>query len=203
MDSLASQMQKSYASLVKMMSPSMTQDVYRAIPKAEDVKIKSIRILSGLNQYLQISQLCANDNQDNNIAASATHLETIDASESFKQGANDGSKEKAVDGNCTVRNFPDIYHSAGNTGEQYWKLTFKIPQDDISICYYNRSIHAERMNGGRLQLLGPNDEVLLTFNMTGEKVQCFSNERLKTSFPIKPEAPMITIDLGIVFYLIF
>ena len=67
MDSLASQMQKSYASLVKMMSPSMTQDVYRAIPKAEDVKIKSIRILSGLNQYLQISQLCANDNQDNNL----------------------------------------------------------------------------------------------------------------------------------------
>ena len=53
-DNVASSMQKSYASLVKMMSPSMTQDVYRAIPKAEDVKIKSIRILSGLNQYLQI-----------------------------------------------------------------------------------------------------------------------------------------------------
>ena len=179
-ENVASLMQKSYTSLVRTMSPSITQEVAMAIPKAEDVKIKSIRILSGLNQYLQISQLCVNDNQDNNIAAaSAAHLETIDASESFKQGANDGSKEKAVDGNCTVRNFPDIYHSAGNTGEQYWKLTFKIPQGDISICYYNRSIHAERMNGGRLQLLGPNDEVLLTFNMTGEKVQCFSNDRIK------------------------
>ena len=89
-ENVASLMQKSYTSLVRTMSPSITQEVAMAIPKAEDVKIKSIRILSGLNQYLQISQLCVNDNQDNNIAAaSAAHLETIDASESFKQGAND------------------------------------------------------------------------------------------------------------------
>ena len=41
--------------------------------------IKAIRI-SVSNQYLQISQLCVNDYQDNNIAAaSAAHLETIDA----------------------------------------------------------------------------------------------------------------------------
>ena len=132
--------------------------------------ISAIEILSPPNQPLQISQLCVYNKEGVNIAP----LSIIEASEPYSIGVKIGSADKAVNGICQNRDFPDIYHSKNNGGTL--KIIFKEPQNYVDIVYYNRYSFNERMNKGILMLY--NDENVLEFVMTGEKIQNFSHERI-------------------------
>jgi hypothetical protein len=144
-----------------------------------DYNIKSIQI-STTGNYLQISQLCVLNKDGINIANIVSFVSKIEASEPYDEGrGRKADIDKVIDGNYSIRNFPDIYHSKNNVGFQYWKITFKEQQDYVNIYYYNRNQNNDRMNGGKLELLDDNDKVFLSFNMTGEFIQYFSNDRIK------------------------
>ena len=137
-----------------------------------DYNISAIEISSPPDQPLQISQLCIYNSNGENIA----RMFKIEASEPLIRNIDIGSADKAVNGKCENSNFPDMYHSKNNNGSTF-KIIFSEPQTYVDIVYYNRNILFERMNGGKLMLY--NDKKNLEFVMTGEKIQIFSNERIK------------------------
>jgi len=145
------------------------------IQKGGAYSIKSIK-LSVVDNYLQISQLCVYNRAHENIVC---NYEDIIASPHYSEGKlRIGDKYKPIDGNCTSRNFPSIYHSLEKTGEQFWKIIFNVPQTYVDIVYYNRDRENTRMNRGKLELFDDNDRLLLSFDMTEELIQRFSNERI-------------------------
>lgn len=136
-----------------------------------DYNIYAIEISSPPDQPLQISQLCIYNSNGENIA----HMFKIEASEPFIRNIDIGSADKAINGKCENSDFPDMYHSKNNGGT--FKIIFSEPQTYVDIVYYNRNTLFKRMNGGKLMLY--NDEKNLEFVMTEEKIQIFSNERIK------------------------
>lgn len=147
-----------------------------------DYNISAIEISSPPDQPLQISQLCIYNSNGENIAhiydsngVKIAHMFEIEASEPFIRNTDIGSADKAVNGKCKNSNFPDMYHSKNNGST--FKIIFSKPQTYVDIVYYNRDVFFERMNGGKLMLY--NDKKNLEFVMTEEKIQIFSNERIK------------------------
>ena len=136
--------------------------------------IKSIQI-SVVDNFLQISQLCVYNREGKNIA---TDSREIIASPHYIEGKREGDKFKDIDGNLSSRNFPNIYHSKEDKDYQFWKITFNEPQTYVDIVYYNRDRENNRMDGGSLELFDIHDTKILSFKMTGELIQKFSNKRI-------------------------
>ena len=145
-----------------------------------EYSIKSIQI-STINKYLQISQLCVYNREKKNIAIDSCE---IMASPHYVEDEREGDKFKAIDGNCSSRDFPDIYQSHSNKGKQFWKIIFNELQTYVDIVYYNRNCENNRMDGGKLELFDNDEKILLSFDMTGEFIQEFSNDQIN-SFLIK------------------
>ena len=139
-----------------------------------EYSVKSIQI-SIINKYLQISQLCVYNREGKNIAVDSCE---ITASPHYIEGKRVGDKFKAIDGNLSSRNFPNIYHSKEDKDYQFWKITFNEPQTYVDIVYYNRDSDNKRMDGGMLELFNEKDESFLKFIMTDILMQRFSNERI-------------------------
>ena len=61
---------------------------------------------------------------------------------------------------------------------QFWRIIFKEPITYANIVYYNSDSFNNRMDGGKLDLFDADNYPLLTFEMSGDKIQRFSNERI-------------------------
>jgi hypothetical protein len=83
-------------------------------------------------RYLQISQLAVFDMSGMNVAVNRP----VTASPSFKGSADPKS---AVDGKLLNRGWKEIYHSAGQTGLEFWRVELAKPTLISRIEYYNRS----------------------------------------------------------------
>lgn len=141
------------------------------------------------NDYINISQIIIRDRNGINIIRTPS----LGVSSSYIQtGIGDlqyiTCSTKAIDGTEGVRDYPNLFHSAGNNGDSL-RISWKTPIDVSSITIYNRSACCQdRLAKCILTLTIGSKSVQTKSPLTADLIQAFYFPPGATAGPVSPAA---------------